>query len=162
MISQEELKVLYEEKYSKLYIFAAKIIQDQEMAKDIVHDVFIKAWNKIDETILDAGSYLWKSVERTSLDYLKKKKHRIFVDTSEEKYDLPDDVIMVNYKIEAEIVSSLLNELPLKCKNTFLLFMQGLTAKETAKKLGVSQQCALNQKNIAIKKLRQFVFKYNL
>lgn len=159
MISRERFEEAYNKHWTKLWLFARRIVKDDEMAKDIVHDAFIKSWNK---DVDDIGGYLWRTTQTLSLDYLKSKIHRKFVDTSDRKYDLPDEIPFDNYQIEADYFTILAEKLPKECKKTIQLLKEGMTTKQAAKKLGVSAHCIRSQKTIAINKLRKLSFKYKL
>jgi len=58
-----------------VYRFVLKNIQNEEDAKDVIQDVFVKLWEKR-ETIKNetARSYLFTAAYRTMLDKIKKHK----------------------------------------------------------------------------------------
>ena len=78
ILSLKEYKNLFEKLYSSLCLFANKYLDNLELSRDIVQDVFIKIWeDKIefnDENTIK--SYLYTSVKNRCLYYLKSKNHK--------------------------------------------------------------------------------------
>src|SRR3989339_705419 len=67
---------LYINYYKKLYIISFKYTRNQELAEEVVHDVFIKIWNHSGNLNINQSlsSYLSKAVINTSLNVLKSQK----------------------------------------------------------------------------------------
>lgn len=58
-----------------VYRFVLKNIQNEEDAKDVVQDVFVKMWEKKDDIKSESSrSYLFTAAYRTMLDRIKKHK----------------------------------------------------------------------------------------
>ena len=54
---------LYKENYARLYYYAFRFITDEEVCKDIVNDVFEKAWQHFGELKPEtASAYLYDSM----------------------------------------------------------------------------------------------------
>lgn len=152
----KELEVLYNKWYVRLYHFARTIIKDDEMAKDMVQDVFIKL-SKNECLSEDPAAFIMTLTKNRCRDYNKAKSWRIFVDHS--KYELVDEE---NYFINTFIEGSVLDEmakrsekLPPQCAKIFSLILKGYALKEIAKHLHISHSSVLAQKAIAIKKLKK-------
>ena len=71
-------KKLYEGLYPQLCVYAYQYLNDLEISKDIVQDLFIKVWeNNI--TFLNKNhttGYFYKAVKDTCLDYLKSEDYK--------------------------------------------------------------------------------------
>ena len=69
-------KILFDRFYRYLVLYAMKWVERQEVAEDIVQDLFVQVWER--DTLY--GSYygfknfLYNSVKNASLDYLKHKE----------------------------------------------------------------------------------------
>ena len=71
-MSRHELFERWFSHYAKgLLGYAKEFVSGQEAAEDIVHDVFVKLWEKMDDISPAAvGAYLFKSTKNRALDYL--------------------------------------------------------------------------------------------
>lgn len=129
--------------HNKLCIYTYQLTNDRDYAKDIVQNVFINIWRirlklKDDFAI---KSYLYRSVYNEFLNQERNKVHAIPLDKKnidalssilEEEDDKSIDKLMNLVKREIE-------NLPPKCKQTFLLSKQeGLTNIEISEYLNVS------------------------
>ena len=60
-----------------VFRFILKNIRDEEKAKDIVQDAFVKMWQKADEIKAEkAKSYLFTTAYRTMIDVIRKEKKK--------------------------------------------------------------------------------------
>lgn len=75
---------LYRCHYKRLYILSFRYLRSQEMAEEIVHDVFIKIWNLKNPPVLSysLSSYLSKAVVNTPRNEISKPETHItrFID----------------------------------------------------------------------------------
>ena len=68
-----------------VFRFIYKNIKDEEKAKDIVQDTFVKMWVKVDDIIAEkAKSYLFTAAYNTMIDAIRKDKYKA---TYEDHYD---------------------------------------------------------------------------
>ena len=70
----DKFKLLYLENAPRLIFYASKYV-DSDTAEDLVHDIFIKIWQKKEIYSVEEGlkTYLFRSVQNACLDYLKHK-----------------------------------------------------------------------------------------
>ncbi|GAB3651211.1 RNA polymerase sigma-70 factor [Echinicola sediminis] len=84
--------------WERLYQVAYKVLSDEDMSKDAVQDVFVDLWSRKDQIeIGNLAGYLYNAVryqcfkqmrtKRSLLQYEERWKE-VFVNTTEEKYDL--------------------------------------------------------------------------
>lgn len=129
--------------HHKLCTYAYSLIKDNDLSEDIVQNVFIKLWKKRLSLKDDFSvkKYLYKSVYNEFIDQYRKRKA---LTSLEKKY-----IDTLNFIVEeeeenrlnklAKIVKKEIENLPPKCKQTFLLSKQeGLTNIEIAEYLNVS------------------------
>ena len=63
---------IYKENYARLYYYAFRFITDEDTCKDIVNDVFEKAWQNLGKLNPEtAGAYLYAQVRNRCIDYLR-------------------------------------------------------------------------------------------
>lgn len=65
----------------RLYRFVLKSIRDEDLAKDIIQETFLKVWEKRAQIIsLTAKSYLFTAAYRTMIDHIRKQKNTFTID----------------------------------------------------------------------------------
>ncbi|GAA3575770.1 RNA polymerase sigma-70 factor [Snuella lapsa] len=127
----------------KLHTYAYGLTKDFDLAEDVVQNIFIYLWkNRLSlKDNFSIKNYLYRAIYNECIDYYRKKKA---VTALEKKY-----IDALNYIVEEENESSMekliylvkreIENLPPKCKQTFLLSKQdGLTNIEIAEYLNVS------------------------
>lgn len=155
-----DFKQLYLEFYSALCYFAFKIVEDQEEAKDIVEDVFVKVFHRKSEVaeIDNIRAYLYTAVRNSCLSHIKganraKERQLHYIEalpTIEEAY--------VNEIIQAEVlreVMAFIDTLPGHSgKIIKMSYFEGLKNDEIAQALSISVQTVKNLKTKGLDNLR--------
>jgi len=134
---------LVEQYNQKLCVYAFSLSHDHNLAEDIVQNVFIRVWQQRHKLKNDftVQSFLYKLVYNEFIDQYRKMKSTMAI---EKKYiDALDTVLEDDDKTGVEklitLVKKEIENLPPKCKRTFLLSKQeGLTNIEIAEYLNVS------------------------
>jgi len=138
------------------------ITGEEETAKDIAQDLFVKLLNnpnKLDE-IEDISNYLSVSVRNACFNHIKSKKDLI-------NHKTPLVLQIVNEEYENDIdhkinlVRKLVERLPQKCRMIFSFSrFEGLTNQEIADYLGLSKRTVDTQISLALKTLRDGLKSY--
>jgi len=146
--------------------FAKKYLKDIDLAKEIVHEAFLKLWEKRDEvdTSKSVKSYLYTSVYNRSLNYIRDNKK---FDKTEGKTELLERAEnwdssnqMIADEIQAKITQTL-DDLPEKCRQIFMMSRyEELKYKEIAEKLNISIKTVETQMTKALKALRKNLAEY--
>lgn len=160
-IKLKEFEAVFRELFIPLCRFAYTFLKDQDISKEIVHDVFVRIWEKKDEIHLDTPlkSYLYTSVRNRSLNYLRDNSKIVKEDISN-YHDLTKDSmeqadILELQELEERINISL-NNLPEKCAQVFRMNrFDGLRYKEISKKLNISVKTVETHMSKALKLLRE-------
>ena len=127
--------------HHKLCVYVYSLTNDTELSEDIVQNVFTKIWSKRKrlKDNFSIKNYLYKSVYNEFIDQYRKKKKVIAL---EKKHIdalitiVEDDSKVINL---VNLVKKEIENLPPKCKQTFLLSKQdGLTNIEIAEYLNIS------------------------
>ncbi len=129
--------------YKKLCDYASNLARDNFKSEDIVQNVFIRMWQQREKLNANVSikNYLYKSVYNEFIDQYRKE---IAVTKLEKKYiEGLDMIIEIKDTPETNrlmiLVQNEIEQLPPKCKETFLLSKQdGLTYVEIAEYQNVS------------------------
>jgi RNA polymerase sigma-70 factor (ECF subfamily) len=153
--------------YPRLTAYACLFLED-EVAKDVVQDLFLYLWEKSDSleihTSLDA--YLFKAVYQRCLNHLKQFKirnyhHQLIEDHLHELeaqlFD-PEENESIRRLYMQELAADIkaaVDSLPEKCREVFMLsYLYDLKNKEISEVLGISVSTVENHVYNALKALR--------
>jgi len=123
------------EKYFKMYgeeiyIFLRKFLKDEEIAKDILQETFLKAM-KVSLEEEKAKNYLFKIAKNLAIDYLRKEGRLVY-----EEELLEGNVEDPEYIIENRDIWRPLNEIEKEV--LILYYYKGYSYEEISKKLRIS------------------------
>ena len=155
---------LFREFFQALVMYAMKYVSTQEEAEDIVQDIFVSVWEK-EEKFLSYQSFrvfLYRSLRNTCLNVVKhklvEKKYATYQETyaeigEEEEYDwVQEEIYRELFKV--------IDELPPRCREVFLLSLDGLKNEEIAARLHITLLTVKTQKKKALRYLRERMGKY--
>jgi len=168
---QHAYRQLFIRFYNKLARFVMGFTKSKELTDEIVSDVFINVWRrrKNIEEIKNLKLYLYVSAKNITFNYLKKLHRENLTDLDsveiepEDPFADPGAALItreMNLKLKIAI-----NALPPRCKLIYTLIKEdGLTYKQTAQLLGISESTVDNQLSIALKKISsaiRYTFRHN-
>lgn len=157
--------------YHKLSRFVIGFTKSKELTDEIVSDVFINIWRrrKNIEEIKNLKLYLYVSAKNITFNYLKKLQRDNLTDIDSVEIE-PEDpfadpgAAMITREMNLKLKAAI-NELPPRCKLIFTLIKEdGLTYKQTATLLSISESTVENQLSIALKKIGssiRYTFRHN-
>lgn len=161
--NQAVFDALYKEYYKKLFVLSFKYIRNQELAEEVVHDVFLKIWNQSDSLQItqSLSSYLSKAVVNTSLTMLKSQKRelenytRYEVEFSNDTDDHDEAELLEKKLLKIE---QAISQLPVQCKKVFLMSKyEKLKQQEISGRLNISIKTVKNHLTYAFKKIRETI-----
>ena len=150
--------------YTPLSFFATSILHNDEEAKDIVQDCFIKLWEgqTINERTETVKSFLYTAVRNKCVDLLRKKKviqkaKLELIQNNENDFEYFDEVAF------AEMMSQLdgyLSELPSRVQEIIkLYYLDKKKYHEIANEINSTAEAVRKQKIRALKIIKQkFLF----
>lgn len=157
---------LFNELYSPLCRYCLNLVNEEEIAEDIVQEQFIYIWEHRERLgdISSLKSYLYTAVRNRSINHLKSR----YVVKTENCIDnlansarigkLPDPSDLIENKELGVILAKALDKLPEKCRIIFTMKKIGeYTNKEIADHLSISVKTVENQMTIAFKKLVSYL-----
>lgn len=159
-LTLKEYKNIFDTMYSTLCLFSNNYIEDLDISKDIVQEVFIKIWeDKIEfQHENTVKSYLYTAVKNRSLDYLKSKHYKSTQSlVIEDIADWETDPFYLREVVISEtslIIEKAIDTLPKKCAQIIKLSIKGMSNTEIVEELGISLNTIKTQKKIAYKRLK--------
>ncbi|MCG8309060.1 MAG: RNA polymerase sigma-70 factor [Cytophagales bacterium] len=160
----QAINKLYDLHYHSLIRLAFKILGDNEVAKDIIQELFLNIWLKRHHLSIKRPieSYLAKSVINRCLNYLRDSPriHHIpgyFIDRVEK--NIGEEALI--YDDLERLTKMAIDSLPPKCKLIFNLSRSGeMSNKNIALTLGISIKVVEKQITKALKHLRHCLKPY--
>ncbi len=154
--------ILYKDYYKALVNYAMQIIDNFEAAEDITQDLFSKLWERkiIFKSITSFKVYLYNSIRNSSLDYLKHKNvENEYLQKTAEAYQPyhfweNSEEDLWNEEVYRQLFLTI-DELPKRCREVFLMYMNGKTNEEISTALHVSMETVKTQKKRGMVFLRK-------
>ena len=147
---------LFSDYYGILVCYAQKYTKREDIAEDIVQDVFASLWeeNRIFPSQANFRSFLYISIRNAAFDYLRHQnvESRYIEEALTANRFLSDDSF---HKEEVfRLLFKQIDLLPDRCREIFLLHLEGYDNDAIAKKLSLSIETVKTQKKRAMKTLR--------
>lgn len=158
--NESAFKRLFFRYYEEMVAFAERMVGNEDIAKDIAQDVFVKIWDRRAKLDIRESlrAYLLRATRNNSLNNLRSKRHLSFEDHQE-----PEDTSAnVQEKLQAydleNFIQQAIAKLPPGCRTVFLLKqIEGLSLKEIANELNISTKTVENQLTKARKMISQYL-----
>ncbi|MEM7371867.1 MAG: RNA polymerase sigma-70 factor [Bacteroidota bacterium] len=154
----QHIEQWFQDYYPMLTAYAWKMIQDEEVAKGLVQELFLHLFEKQDKLSIPNSpkSYLFQAVRNRCLNHLKKEQ-RIQKIPLEEVPETSGQLIDPVEAAELEyLLHSWIQELPSACQQIFRLSrFEGKTNQDIAELLNISKRTVEGQISKALKTLRK-------
>jgi len=159
-VKQPEIfESVFHQYYASLCFFANKFVRDEEAARDIVQEVFLRFWESKSkfENHYALKSFLYHCVQHAALNYLEKLHVR-------EKANrrlgakLPEEEDVFCFQVETDVFEEIfaaIDELPTECQRIFKMsYIEMLDIKTICEQLDVAESTVKTQRQRAKKYLR--------
>lgn len=157
---------LFRSYYPRLLAYA-ELFTDRAAAEDIVQELMIHLWDQCENISIHCSleAYLFRSVYRRCLNRINHEKvamayrqRSAFLHEDEERnYDPENNPVILKLfssELKTEIENAIAS-LPVKCRQAFIAsYIDGLSAREIAETLGISERTAETHIYHALKHLR--------
>lgn len=154
------LETLISHYWGSLTSYAARIVDDAELAEDVVQRMFVALWTgRRTWSPRSVAAYLFRCTRNLALDELRSRDSRHERERGSSRADtrhpsLPDAVLAESRL--AEIVDSAIQELPERRREAFVLaYLKQLTYAEVAEVMGVSTKTVGHHVSAALAELRK-------
>lgn len=157
-------KELYHKYVQKLYAFTLRTAKSPALAEDVVHDVFVKVWDKRDQ--IDPGqsfqAYLFTIARNHLLNFIKREAHKDDIIDQMIKNTAPVQNNSTNeqvlYNESHRLFQEAIDQLPAKRKEVFqLCHLEGLTYLEAADRMDITESTVNTQMVKARKSIKKYL-----
>ncbi len=153
-------RLLYEKYKEKMFGIAQRYSSSMAQAEDILHDGFIKIFDKIDQFSTKGSLEGWMRAVMVSvaLRTIQKEKSNLFIELNESLYD--GEVRVELGDLEAQDILSLISKLPSGYRTVLNLYaIEGYSHAEIAKRLKISVGTSKSQLARSRNLLRELIRK---
>ena len=155
---------IYQHYSSNLYLRILKMVKVQEVADELLQDIFLKVWLKRD--LIDENqpfkAWIYKIAQNCIYDHYRlmakdAKMRQYLIDHYSELYNETEEYLL--NKERRAVLNLALDRLPEKRKQIFMLCrIEGKSYEEAASILNISPSTVSNQLVKATKSMRDYVF----
>lgn len=165
--NSQAMSFLYEHFYKDVYYTCLKFLNNEELAKDMTHDTFIKAFEKLDDLSDDTKfkSWICQIANRLSLNYIKRSNIITFEEMPESEELLsssyegdktPEDITVDN-----EVATTLLQAIA-KLPNdqricVFMFYYENMSVKEIASQIECTENTVRGKLRYASNNLQKYI-----
>ncbi len=136
---------LFHEFYTPLLLYSIKFTRNRDASEDIVQDFFCRLWEDRKRLINDKSfhAYIYSSVRNRSLNYLR-DTHAVSIEGFEKQSD--EDFLreMMEEEVYRELYAAI-QKLPERCRQIFLLKLDGEENQKIADMLQISEETVRSQ-----------------
>ncbi len=155
-LDERMLEELFREHFSELSLYALRYVGDADTAREVVQNVFIALWDKRDsvDTSRPLKPFLFTAVRNRCLNHLRDSRYHedldsIAEETGEMTEEEPADTL------QAQLYRAI-GELPERSREIFEMNrFEGLTYREIAEELDISQKTVETLMSRTLKTLRE-------
>lgn len=151
---------IYNRFYGILYVHAYKRLNNEEEARDVIHELFAALWMKREsfEIVTNLSGYLYSATRNRILDIITHKKvEEKYIDSLQHYIDHDFNYAdhLVRERDLAKVIEREISFLPPKMREVFVLSRKShLSHKEIAVLLDISEQTVRMQVKKALRILR--------
>ncbi len=153
---------LFDKYHSRLCRYAYYVLGNKHWAEDVVQSFFVRLWEQRESLKIedDPENYLFVSIRNVSYNYLKSSQHQKMRE-SEYTLNQQEENSSIDREGFLKKLQEALGQLPGQCREIYCLKnMEGLTYKEIAEYLHISEKTVDVQIYRALKKLRELMVEY--
>lgn len=155
--NEKAFRVLFEEFYTSLCLFAERFLGDREIAADVVQDTFLKYWDRHAnfDNYYKIKSFLYVVVRHACLNQLRTKQIKLQVT---EEVAIESEEFFQESVMEEEayrVFYRAINDLPPQMCSVINYALEGLKNSEIAQRMGVSENAVHAYKKEAYKRLKE-------
>ncbi|WP_163716011.1 RNA polymerase sigma-70 factor [Mangrovibacterium lignilyticum] len=154
---EKAFRVLFDQFFASLCLFAKKYVIDADASEDLVQDAFLKYWDKRSdfENLYKVKSYLYLVVRNSCLNYIRDNNKKL---SGAENLEIESNDFFIESLMEEEayrIFYNAVESLPQQMRTVIYCSLEGLKNAEIAEKMALSEHAIHAYKKKAYKKLKE-------
>lgn len=159
-VNKMAFEQIFHNYYSSLCFFANRIVDDKDVARDLVQEMFITFWEKSTtfDSFVALKSYLYLCVKNRAFNYLQREGNRERIRESIGQKSFSEENTFL-YELESDVLSIILSEidkLPAQCAKVFKMsYIEQADVKTISELLHISHATIMTQRQRAKKILRR-------
>jgi RNA polymerase sigma-70 factor (ECF subfamily) len=176
MNDSKALEALYNRYSPLLYALIKKIVADEEVAKDVLSDVFVIIWRKIDLFDFNLNNvYTWivTLTRNKAIDTIRRDRNSSEMETYNDEYENTNIIPKLSPTsdpLDIEIATNIKDGIEAALNNLTgaqqfvinLAYYEGLTQKEIAERLKIPVSTVKSKIKIALSNLKDNLIKVDL
>lgn len=153
---------IHAELFEGLYVYAVKLLKDEQLADDAVQELFVRIWVKrgVIGPLQKVKPYFFTALRRQILNQLRNRHLRELRLGALPKPEIdfsPEEIVVrqEEYQSLQAKIAAVLNELPRRQREViYLHYFEGMDYTQIAAVMGINYQSVLNLTQKALRKLR--------
>jgi RNA polymerase sigma-70 factor (family 1) len=167
---EKKLELMFSEIFRKhelkLYTLALRLTKSDQLAKDIIQEVFLKLWDQRNRlsSIINIEAWLYRATENKIIDFLRKAsadnrlKEKIWNQLQQIVNESEEYLAAKEYN---QIILKAIEQLPPQRKLIYQLNKEnGMNYREIADELRLSKHTVKNQLSTAIQSVKKFLTRH--
>lgn len=160
---EDAFSLLYHRYRHKVYAYAIRVIKSNELAEDILHEVFLKLWlNNSTAGIGNLDAYLQVAARNLALNMLRKQKleelYKQHVRNGDEVYIADTTNEHIHGRETASLIDTAKKMLPPQQRMVYELCKEkGLKYEEAADQLAISKLTVKTHMQLALRSLKAYL-----
>lgn len=154
--NEKAFREVFEHYYPKVKCFLGQFIHNEEDARDLAQNIFIKIWLQrgLLSEIRSFGAYLYTMCRNAAVDYGRTHKVKIpLTEGNEGEYESESEFFAKETEIQ---VANIIKGMPEKRRRIFIMSrLEGKSHEEIARQLGIARKTVENHIHLALKELRK-------
>ncbi len=160
---REVFNRLFEKLYPKVKYFITGMCHDEEEAENLTQNLFLRLWAKRDrlKSVNNINSFVFTMAYNESINFIRRSLTltTLPIDSgADEVGGDTDPQREVEYKELIEKVREMIDHMPLQRRKVFMMSREdGLSNREIAERLGISQRTVETHISMSLKELRKLM-----
>ncbi|MEE4284854.1 MAG: RNA polymerase sigma factor [Mariniphaga sp.] len=158
-------KQLYKKYFKTMFQICLSYSGDRVEAKDILQEAFIKVFTNLEKFNAKNSLEGWirRIVTNTAIDYFRKRKRLVFLDEFPDEPEEDERGSFTFRELTNDVILHYVKQLPDGARVVFNLFaVEGLSHKEIAETLGITDGTSKSQYKRARNLLKKWLYEYEL
>lgn len=154
---------IYTENYPRMFAVALKMVGDDNAASDIVQEVFICLFNRLNNgnVILRINTWLYRAAINKSIDYLRKQKRFQTIETLKDSIMSTTVEDVIDNRETTAAINNAISRLKPREKSLVVLYSEGLSYRDMSFATGIKFSSVGKMLSRTLEKLKKELKKEN-